>query len=38
VKIYYEPHELEQRLAALGWQAEITSTNRFFVAGHATRK
>jgi demethylmenaquinone methyltransferase/2-methoxy-6-polyprenyl-1,4-benzoquinol methylase len=37
VKVYYEPDELEQRLAALGWRADITSTDRFFVAGTATR-
>ena len=37
VKVYYEPEELEQRLAALGWQASVTSTPRFFVAGHASR-
>lgn len=37
VKIYYEPEELEARLAAIGWRAAITSTPRFFVAGTATR-
>ena len=37
VKIYYEPAELEQKLARLGWRAEITSTARFFIAGFAER-
>jgi demethylmenaquinone methyltransferase/2-methoxy-6-polyprenyl-1,4-benzoquinol methylase len=36
VKIYYEPEELEARLAPLGWRAAVTSTLRFFVAGHAS--
>jgi demethylmenaquinone methyltransferase/2-methoxy-6-polyprenyl-1,4-benzoquinol methylase len=37
VKIYYDADELAERLSALGWQAAITSTPRFFVAGHAER-
>jgi len=37
VKIYYEPAEIEERLASLDWQAQVTSTNRFFVAGFAER-
>ena len=37
VKVYFEPRELEQRLGELGWSAEITTTDRFFVLGHATR-
>ena len=37
VKVYYEPAELEEKLAPLGWRAEITSTERFFVAGYAER-
>jgi hypothetical protein len=37
VKIYYEPAELEEKLAALGWRASITATDRFFVAGYAER-
>ena len=37
VKIYYEPAELEARITALGWRAQVTSTSRFFVAGFADR-
>jgi demethylmenaquinone methyltransferase/2-methoxy-6-polyprenyl-1,4-benzoquinol methylase len=37
VKIYYEPEDLEERLAAFDWHATVTSTNRFFVAGFAER-
>lgn len=35
VKIYYAPDELEQRLDALGWDASITCSDRFFVMGRA---
>jgi demethylmenaquinone methyltransferase/2-methoxy-6-polyprenyl-1,4-benzoquinol methylase len=37
VKIYYEPAEIEERLASLAWHPHVTSTNRFFVAGFAER-
>jgi SAM-dependent methyltransferase len=37
VKIYYEPAELADRVAPLGWRAEVTATPRFFIAGVASR-
>ena len=33
VKIFYEPAELEQRLAGLGWRGWVRSTSRFFLYG-----
>jgi hypothetical protein len=33
VKIFYEPVELERRLAALGWHGWIRSSGQFFVYG-----
>ena len=33
VKIFYDPAELEQRLAALGWQGWVRSTSNFFLYG-----
>ncbi|HEX7165888.1 MAG TPA: class I SAM-dependent methyltransferase [Acidimicrobiales bacterium] len=36
VKLYYEPDELEQRLAGLGWDAHVAATERFFLVGWAT--
>ncbi len=38
VKVYYEPRELEVALGAAGFgSAEVTTTGRFFVLGHAVR-
>jgi demethylmenaquinone methyltransferase/2-methoxy-6-polyprenyl-1,4-benzoquinol methylase len=37
VKVYYEPAELEAKLATLGWRAQVTASNRFFVMGHAEK-
>jgi SAM-dependent methyltransferase len=36
VKSFYEPGELESRLAELGWKASIHTTPEFFIYGHAT--
>lgn len=36
VKVYYEPDELSERLAQLGWSATVHATGRFFIAGWAT--
>jgi SAM-dependent methyltransferase len=33
VKIFYEPAELERRLADLGWRGWVRSTGRFFLYG-----
>jgi 2-polyprenyl-3-methyl-5-hydroxy-6-metoxy-1,4-benzoquinol methylase len=33
VKIFYQPDELERRLAELGWQGWVRSTPRFFLYG-----
>lgn len=33
VKIFYEPSELESRLAALGWSGWVHSTGKFFLYG-----
>ncbi|HUQ40768.1 MAG TPA: class I SAM-dependent methyltransferase [Acidimicrobiales bacterium] len=35
VKVYWEPDELTERLATMGWSADITTTGRHFVAGTA---
>ncbi|MFI5273453.1 MAG: class I SAM-dependent methyltransferase [Ktedonobacterales bacterium] len=35
VKVFYEPHELEQRLAAQGWRAAIATSGQFFLYGTA---
>jgi trans-aconitate methyltransferase len=37
VKIYYEPDELTQRLANLGWVANVSATDWFLYYGRATR-
>jgi SAM-dependent methyltransferase len=36
VKLFYEPKALEERLRALGWDAEVTSTATYFLWGTAT--
>jgi demethylmenaquinone methyltransferase/2-methoxy-6-polyprenyl-1,4-benzoquinol methylase len=36
VKIYYTPAELQARLAALGWQANVQATPNYFLFGSAT--
>jgi hypothetical protein len=33
VKIFYEPRQLEEQLAALGWQFEIRQTPQHFIYG-----
>jgi demethylmenaquinone methyltransferase/2-methoxy-6-polyprenyl-1,4-benzoquinol methylase len=33
VKVFYEPAELEARLAALGWHGTVRSTGKFFLFG-----
>ena len=37
VKVYYEPEELVERLAGLGWEADIRETEEFFVYGWGRR-
>ena len=37
VKVFYEPADLETRLAALGWAASVGTTPTFFLHGTATR-
>jgi demethylmenaquinone methyltransferase/2-methoxy-6-polyprenyl-1,4-benzoquinol methylase len=36
-KVYYEARALEERLRALGWSAELRSTDRYFVYGSCSR-
>jgi SAM-dependent methyltransferase len=36
VKRFYEPHGLHQRLADLGWDAQVQATPEFFIYGQAT--
>jgi hypothetical protein len=36
VKVYYAPDELEERLAGLGWHAEVRTTGREFFFGLAS--
>jgi hypothetical protein len=36
VKRFYEPHALRQRLAGLGWHAQVQATPEFFIYGEAT--
>jgi len=38
VKIFYDPQQLHQDLAALGWRVNIATTNRYFLYGHGLRK
>lgn len=35
VKVFYQPGELSERLAALGWQADVRATASFFLYGEA---
>ncbi|MFL5865002.1 MAG: class I SAM-dependent methyltransferase [Solirubrobacteraceae bacterium] len=37
VKRFYDPAELGQRLAELGWRAEVAATPEFFIHGTASR-
>lgn len=37
VKVFYEPSELESRLAALGWSGWLHSTGKFFLYGLVER-
>ena len=34
-KVYYEPAQLQSRLSAMGWQADVGSTTTYFVHGSA---
>lgn len=36
VKVFYEPHGLAERLAALGWRADVHATDSYFLYGSAT--
>ncbi len=36
VKVFYEPHALTDRLAALGWHADVRATDTYFLYGSAT--
>lgn len=36
VKRFHEPQPLQQRLADLGWDAQVGATSEFFIHGHAT--
>ncbi|MEZ4621257.1 MAG: class I SAM-dependent methyltransferase [Caldilineaceae bacterium] len=38
VKIFYEPEQLRNTLATLGWQAEVTVADTYFLYGHGVRK
>ena len=35
VKVYYEPNELSQKLATLGWRTDIARTESYFLYGSA---
>jgi demethylmenaquinone methyltransferase/2-methoxy-6-polyprenyl-1,4-benzoquinol methylase len=37
VKIFYRPADLEQRIAQLGWHAQVRSTPTYFLYGSAER-
>jgi demethylmenaquinone methyltransferase/2-methoxy-6-polyprenyl-1,4-benzoquinol methylase len=37
VKVYHEPRELQQRLAAMGWDAVVESCGSYFYIGHGAR-
>lgn len=36
VKVFYEPAELERRLATLGWEATVSDTPHYFIYGNGT--
>ena len=36
VKVFYQPDELEGRLEALGWHANVSQTERFFLYASVT--
>ncbi len=36
-KLFYEPSELEQRLSDLGWRAQVSESERYFIYGSCTR-
>ena len=36
IKVFYDPPALAERLAALGWEATVTRTERFFLLGWGT--
>jgi 2-polyprenyl-3-methyl-5-hydroxy-6-metoxy-1,4-benzoquinol methylase len=38
VKVFYEPAELQERLAALGWCAQVSTTAHYFLYAQATRR
>jgi len=35
VKMFYRPDQLTAKLSAIGWQADIAQTERYFIHGHA---
>ena len=37
VKVFYEPEELEEKLAETGWRADVRATGEFFLYGIARR-
>lgn len=37
-KVFHEPEVLTDKLAALGWDFKIETTQRFFLSGHGRRK
>ena len=37
VKIFYEPAELQQALAALGWRVDVARTETYFIYGQGAR-
>jgi hypothetical protein len=38
VKVFYEPEDLERRLAALGWAGSVRGTGEYFVYGDVRQK
>jgi demethylmenaquinone methyltransferase/2-methoxy-6-polyprenyl-1,4-benzoquinol methylase len=37
-KIFYDPRELESRLADIGWQFDVATTGKYFIYGQGHRK
>jgi len=35
VKLFYRPDQLAAKLSAIGWQADVAQTERYFIHGHA---